>query len=585
MAQDLTVAVERFPIAGPVHIARGSRTEAVVVTATIADGGAVGRGECVPYARYGETVEGVAAAIEAHAAPRSRAGSTASRFRKRCRRAPPATRSTARCGTSTPSAAGVPAHVARRHRPPAAGYDRLHDQPRRARRDGRRPPRKAAERPILKIKLGAPERRPRRGSRRCARAAPDATLIADANEGWSGGDPRPASRGLRRGGVRAHRAAASGRERTGACAASAAGADLRRRERARPARPRPARRALRRDQHQARQDRRPDRGAGARRAAERRGFCPHDRLHGRDLARHGARRCCSRRAPASSTSTARCSSPAIARTGCATRAASSTRRRRRCGAERASFARPRVRRRGRRRRAAPSAGTPGPGRPEDRAARNRAGRHGERWGCAHHALRAAARRLRRESARAAMVPRWVAPKVRPCSICSAKVAGRPGSNAIAAKRKTAAAPASIRPKGAPRNDLLAERREDEDLGNDANRPKPADGRAREAEVAPMDAAEGIKRRVARLGAGGGADDVPEGRRHRFQVRRFGGALRNVNRFEPGSGGGPIHTTATPERESAARSHTIMPAPAAPIMYPELMFAARKAIEPQSRMRP
>src|SRR3954466_13783532 len=60
----LTIATERFPIAGRFIIARGARTEAVVVTVAIADGDAVGRGECVPYARYGETVEGVVAAIE-----------------------------------------------------------------------------------------------------------------------------------------------------------------------------------------------------------------------------------------------------------------------------------------------------------------------------------------------------------------------------------------------------------------------------------------------------------------------------------------------------------------------------------------
>jgi len=67
MPARLTVSIDRFPIAGTFTIARGSRTEAVVVTATIEEGGAVGRGECVPYARYGETVEGVAAAVEAQA--------------------------------------------------------------------------------------------------------------------------------------------------------------------------------------------------------------------------------------------------------------------------------------------------------------------------------------------------------------------------------------------------------------------------------------------------------------------------------------------------------------------------------------
>jgi L-Ala-D/L-Glu epimerase / N-acetyl-D-glutamate racemase len=61
----LGVSIERFPIAGGFTISRGSKTEAVVVAASIVDGTHTGRGECVPYARYGETVEGVAAAIEA----------------------------------------------------------------------------------------------------------------------------------------------------------------------------------------------------------------------------------------------------------------------------------------------------------------------------------------------------------------------------------------------------------------------------------------------------------------------------------------------------------------------------------------
>ena len=61
----LTRRIERWPIAGAFTIARGAKTEAAVVVAEISDGTATGRGECVPYARYGETVEGVAAAIEA----------------------------------------------------------------------------------------------------------------------------------------------------------------------------------------------------------------------------------------------------------------------------------------------------------------------------------------------------------------------------------------------------------------------------------------------------------------------------------------------------------------------------------------
>ena len=51
MSPHLSVAVETFPVAGAFTIARGSRTEAVVVVATISDGIHTGRGECVPYPR------------------------------------------------------------------------------------------------------------------------------------------------------------------------------------------------------------------------------------------------------------------------------------------------------------------------------------------------------------------------------------------------------------------------------------------------------------------------------------------------------------------------------------------------------
>jgi len=61
----LTVEVERWPIRGGFTISRGSKHEAMVVVATVSDGRYRGRGECVPYARYGETVEDVATAVEA----------------------------------------------------------------------------------------------------------------------------------------------------------------------------------------------------------------------------------------------------------------------------------------------------------------------------------------------------------------------------------------------------------------------------------------------------------------------------------------------------------------------------------------
>jgi len=64
MGYELSVAIDVFPIAGRFVIARGAKTEARVVTVTLTDGAHRGRGECVPYARYGESVEGVLAAIE-----------------------------------------------------------------------------------------------------------------------------------------------------------------------------------------------------------------------------------------------------------------------------------------------------------------------------------------------------------------------------------------------------------------------------------------------------------------------------------------------------------------------------------------
>ena len=65
-AASLTVRLERFPIRGSFRISRGAKTEAAVLVAELRDAdGRVGRGECVPYARYGESTEGVAAAMEA----------------------------------------------------------------------------------------------------------------------------------------------------------------------------------------------------------------------------------------------------------------------------------------------------------------------------------------------------------------------------------------------------------------------------------------------------------------------------------------------------------------------------------------
>lgn len=62
---DLTFRHERWPLASPFVISRGTKTEAEVVVAEIRDGRHLGRGEAVPYGRYGETIESVAGQVEA----------------------------------------------------------------------------------------------------------------------------------------------------------------------------------------------------------------------------------------------------------------------------------------------------------------------------------------------------------------------------------------------------------------------------------------------------------------------------------------------------------------------------------------
>jgi L-alanine-DL-glutamate epimerase-like enolase superfamily enzyme len=65
MTLSVRTRVERWPIAGKFVISRGSRTEATVVVVEVTDGEHRGRGECVPYPRYGETVDSVLAEIAA----------------------------------------------------------------------------------------------------------------------------------------------------------------------------------------------------------------------------------------------------------------------------------------------------------------------------------------------------------------------------------------------------------------------------------------------------------------------------------------------------------------------------------------
>jgi len=63
MRRTLAARHDRFPLSRPFRIARGVKTAADVVTVEIGEDGVVGRGEGVPYPRYGESIESALAAI------------------------------------------------------------------------------------------------------------------------------------------------------------------------------------------------------------------------------------------------------------------------------------------------------------------------------------------------------------------------------------------------------------------------------------------------------------------------------------------------------------------------------------------
>ncbi len=65
MTFKVAVFEEEFPIAGSFVISRGAKTKAAVVRVIISDGTHSGQGECVPYARYGESIASVVSQIHA----------------------------------------------------------------------------------------------------------------------------------------------------------------------------------------------------------------------------------------------------------------------------------------------------------------------------------------------------------------------------------------------------------------------------------------------------------------------------------------------------------------------------------------
>ncbi len=173
----ISVQSDVFKLAQVFTISRGSRTEAKVLTVRISDGGHTGWGECVPYARYGETLESVTAQIEALPAVFDRASlqellpAGAARNAVDCALWDLEAK---RAGKRVWQLAGLAAP-----KPEITAYTLSLDNPKAMRVQAAM----HAFRPLLKIKLGTPDDMVRLEAVRAG--APESRIIVDANEGWS----------------------------------------------------------------------------------------------------------------------------------------------------------------------------------------------------------------------------------------------------------------------------------------------------------------------------------------------------------------------------------------------------------------
>ena len=177
----LAVRIEHWPIAGSFTISRGAKTQAAVVVAELSDGHHRGRGECVPYARYGETVDGVAETIAALTGEIAR-GLDRGALQEAMK--PGSARNALDCaywdlaakraGRRVHELASLPAP-----KPLVTAYTISLAEPDIMAEQAA----KAAVRALLKVKLGSADDQARIMAVR--RAAPNAELIVDANEGWT----------------------------------------------------------------------------------------------------------------------------------------------------------------------------------------------------------------------------------------------------------------------------------------------------------------------------------------------------------------------------------------------------------------
>ena len=170
----IEVTRDVFRLAQVFTISRGSRTQAEVLTVTL-DG--VARGECVPYARYGETLDSVTAQIAGLPGDVTRAmlqdllPAGAARNAVDCALWDIAAKA---AGVRVWDLLGLP-----KPQPEITAYTLSLDTPEAMEQQAAQ----HAKRPLLKIKLGTSDDMARLEAVR--RGAPDARIIVDANEGWT----------------------------------------------------------------------------------------------------------------------------------------------------------------------------------------------------------------------------------------------------------------------------------------------------------------------------------------------------------------------------------------------------------------
>lgn len=169
-----------WPIRGHFTISRGSKTEAETIIVELMTDGWIGRGECVPYARYNESIETVIQQING-VLPEIKCG--INRVQLQSLLPAGAARNALDCAMwdieMKRAGHSIWQYLGITPQPLTTAYTLSLDKPRKMEQAAM----DNAHRPLLKLKLGGAEDLERVQAVR--RGAPNAKIIVDANEAWT----------------------------------------------------------------------------------------------------------------------------------------------------------------------------------------------------------------------------------------------------------------------------------------------------------------------------------------------------------------------------------------------------------------